>query len=375
MIPCFRKTAALSVPFLLFFSLTAKLPAQTVILANAAAVNSAAEQSAAPQTGLVGPEVADESSSQAGKPSEAPAALAVPMDTPAVPADKQRPGWELPQDPPKGMPLPLQQQLPLDTLANADQILSTSDILVFYGHPGSRNMGILGRYSMDELNTKLDVLANEYHEAGGRNIVTGFYIIYGTCWPGGEIGTISKKVLLPWIQYAEKHHMLVFLDNQIGKYDPVKSLAGMFPYLKYPNVHLALDPEWRTTKPMEEFGCVTGQEINACQDAMEKYIDDNKIEGQRMLVIHQFREVMIKNRAAIKSDRPHVKLIHCMDGVGTPKEKLATYQFNALATNLPTKSFKLFYDFKLPGVLVDTPLLSAKQVYALKPRPRLIMYQ
>ena len=131
----------------------------------------------------------------------------------------------------------------------------------------------------------------------------------------------------------------------------------------------------RTTKHMQEFGCVTGDEINRAQQAMQEYILDNGIEGDRILLIHQFRDVMIRNRAGIRADFERVRLVHCMDGVGTPKEKLDTYKFNAQAKNMPVKAFKLFYDFKLPCVLVDTPLLTPKEVYALDPRPVIIMYQ
>ncbi|GHV84015.1 hypothetical protein AGMMS50212_13550 [Spirochaetia bacterium] len=258
-------------------------------------------------------------------------------------------------------------------------ILLNNDILAFYGHPVSKNMGILGRHSKEELVQKLETLAEEYRlESGGRNIQKAFYIIYGTVQPEGNILTIdriNKNLLTEWIEFAAENDMLVFIDHQIGKYDPVDSLATMFPYLSYPNVHLAIDPEWRTSKPMKEFGYVTGDEINKAQETMEDYIIKNNIEGERMLVIHQFRDVMIKNRAAIRSDFERVRLVHCMDGVGTPAEKLDTYKFNALAKNMPIKAFKLFYDFKIPGVLVDTPLLKPKDVYALEPRPYIIMYQ
>jgi hypothetical protein len=258
-------------------------------------------------------------------------------------------------------------------------ILLNSDILAFYGHPVAKRMGILGRYPREELLKKLDALAEEYRiESGGRAIQKAFYIIYGTVQPEGKILTmkqINGPLLDEWIQFAQQNDIIVFLDHQIGRFDPVESLVQMFPYLKYPNVHLALDPEWRTEKPMQEFGYVTADEINRAQEAMEKYMIDNDIPGERMLVIHQFREVMIKNRSAVRADFEHVRLVHCMDGVGTPGEKLDTYKFNALAKNMPVKAFKLFYDFQLPGVLVDTPLLTPKEVYALEPRPYVIMYQ
>lgn len=264
-------------------------------------------------------------------------------------------------------------------LSSASAIMLDSDILAFYGHPVAKKMGILGRYPKDELTEKLSDLAEEYRtESGGRGIVMAFYIIYGTVQPEGKIITmeqIDKALLKEWIEYAQERGILIFLDHQIGKYDPVESLESMFPYLKYPNVNLALDPEWRTAKPMQEFGWVTGDEINRAQQAMQDYILNNNIEGDRILLIHQFRDVMIRNRADIRTDFERVNLVHCMDGVGTPKEKLDTYKFNAQAKNMPVKAFKLFYDFKLPGVLVDAPLLTPKEVYALDPRPVVIMYQ
>jgi hypothetical protein len=43
-----------------------------------------------------------------------------------------------------------------------DSILRHSDILAFYGHPLSKNMGILGRYNKEDLYDKLSILADEY---------------------------------------------------------------------------------------------------------------------------------------------------------------------------------------------------------------------
>jgi hypothetical protein len=255
-------------------------------------------------------------------------------------------------------------------------ILLNNDIIAFYGHPLSKNMGILGRYSIDELDKKLTDLAAEYAEAnGGRGIRKAFYIIFGTCWPEGEIGILREDVLKKYIEYAEAHDILVFIDHQIGRYDPINSLKRMLPYLSYPNVHLALDPEWRTTKPMLEIGTVTAAEINEAQRIMENYIIENKIPGERMLVIHQFNYQMIKNRPLVESDFSRVRLIHCADGFGPPHLKRASYAFNAEASNMPIKAFKLFYNLGIPGAGYDSPLLTPKEVYDLNPRPYIIMYQ
>ncbi|MDR2446891.1 MAG: hypothetical protein LBD58_06320 [Treponema sp.] len=265
-------------------------------------------------------------------------------------------------------------------------LLLNNDILAYYGHPNSVNMGILGRYSMEELDAQLTKLAAEYKKAGGRNVITGFYIIYGTVWPEGEIGIINNELLMKYINYAQKHNMLVFIDHQIGKYDPIAAIRRMLPYLKYPNVHLALDPEWRTTKPMKEIGVVTAAEINQVQQIMEEYLKANNIPGERMLVIHQFKPWMISNRADLKTSFSKVRLVHCADGFGNPAQKIGSYKANAFddynaespvkpTLNMPVKAFKLFYNFNIPGAGFDRPLLTPKDVYALKPRPYVIMYQ
>jgi hypothetical protein len=259
---------------------------------------------------------------------------------------------------------------------NALSMLLNNDVLAFYGHPLSKNMGILGRYSIEELDEKLTALAAEYAaENGGRGVKKAFYIIFGTVWPEGEIGILKEDILTKYIQYAQEHNILVFLDHQIGRYDPVNSLKRMFPWLRYPNVHLALDPEWRTSKPMVEIGTVTAEEINRAQQAMEDYIIEHRISGERMLVIHQFNWRMIKNREQVASDFSQVRLIHCADGFGSPHLKKAAYAYNAEAANMPVKGFKLFYNFNIPGAGYDSPLLTPKEVFALDPRPYIIMYQ
>jgi hypothetical protein len=261
-------------------------------------------------------------------------------------------------------------------LEDSISILLDNDILAFYGHPLSRNMGILGRYPKEELDARLTYLAEQYREAaGGRNVLRAFYIIYGTVWPEGEIGILKESVLEEYIQYALEHDILVFLDHQIGRYDPVESLKKMFSYLRYPNVHLALDPEWRTTRPMREIGSISADELNRAQQALEDYMLEENISGERLLVIHQFNWQMISDRDMVKTGSDKVRLIHCADGFGTPAIKRQSYAYNARAKNMPLKGFKLFYNFEIPGAGYDNPLLSPEEVYDLNPRPCLIMYQ
>jgi hypothetical protein len=266
-------------------------------------------------------------------------------------------------------------------------ILETSDILAYYGHPMSAKMGILGRLPIDEVYRRLSVEAENYKAlSGDRDIKKAFYIIFGTVQPEGRINRfdrINNKLLLQWIQYAADRDMIVFLDHQIGRYDPIDSLKEMLPYLRYPNVHLALDPEWRTATPMENIGSVTAAEINRAQRVMEQYLIENNLPGERLLVLHQFKPWMIDEKQVdpatgqpVKVDTTsftHVRLVHCADGWGNPAQKKDTYTFNATqGPKSPVKGFKLFYKH---GDQYDEPLLSPADVYALTPRPQVIMYQ
>jgi hypothetical protein len=265
-----------------------------------------------------------------------------------------------------------------------ESILETNDILAYYGHPLSARMGILGRLPIDEVYRQLSLEAENYRAlSGSRDIKKAFYIIYGTVQPEGRINRIGKDTLLKWINYAAERDMIVFIDHQIGRYDPVESLKEMLPYLQYPNVHLALDPEWRTATPMENIGSVTADEINRAQEAMERYIVGNNLPGERLLVLHQFKPWMIDEKQInaetgqpIKVDTTsftHVRLVHCADGWGNPGQKKSTYNANAaLGPNIPIKGFKLFYKH---GNQYDDPLLTPADVYSLTPRPQVIMYQ
>ena len=255
-------------------------------------------------------------------------------------------------------------------------ITDENDVLAFYGHPLSRQMGILGRYPIGELHRMLAELAEEYDALNGdRGIVKAFYIIYGTVWPGGEIGYLNHDVLRSWIEYALEHDILVFVDHQIGRFDPVESLEKMFPWLHYPNVHLALDPEWRTDRPMLEIGGVMAEELNRAQQVMEDYIVVNNLPGDRMLVVHQFHQRMILDRQDVRADFRRVRLVHNASGIGSPAQKRVAYAFNAAATNIPIKGFKLFFNFNIPGAGFDYPLMTPEEVLALRPRPLVIMYQ
>ncbi len=255
-------------------------------------------------------------------------------------------------------------------------LLANTTVVAFYGHPFSRKMGILGLYSKEELAGMVKRYAAMYDGANGSDgAASGYYIIYGTCWPGGEIGYLKDSTLEDYILYAQSQGMLVFVDHQIGKYPVRQAMEKILPFLKYPNVHLAIDPEWRTLIPMKEIGSITAAELNEAQAIMQEYIVANKIPGIRMLVVHQFHEKMIRNRETVRADFDRVLLVHTADGFGSPGVKKSTYAQVAKAENMPVKGFKLFFKSDFPLAGFDDPIMSPQEVMALEPRPGLILYQ
>jgi len=255
-------------------------------------------------------------------------------------------------------------------------ILANNIILAFYGHPGSKRMGILGEYSKEDLARLLKGYEKLYEAvSGGKGVVGAYYLIYGTCWPGGEIGYLKDSVVKSYIDYAAKEGMLVFIDHQIGKYTVAEAVKRLLPFLKYPNVHLALDPEWRTTSPMKVIGAITADELNQAQEMIQDYLDRKRIPGVKMLVVHQFNQKMIEDRSKVRANFDRVILIHTADGFGPPALKRSSYAYNAQATNMPLKGFKLFFKSAYPGAGFDDPLLTPREVLSLDPEPRVVIYQ
>jgi hypothetical protein len=254
--------------------------------------------------------------------------------------------------------------------------LANNRILAFYGKPGSKRMGILGEYSKEDLARILEGYAKLYDDQNGsEGVVPAFYLIYGTCWPGGEIGYLRDSVVQDYIEFARSRGWLVFVDHQIGKYPVADAMNRLLPWLKYPNVHIALDPEWRTESPMKVIGAVSAEEINSAERAMSDYMGAEGIAGEKMLIVHQFQGRMIVDREKVRADYDGVLLIHTADGFGPPALKRWSYSSNAKAENMPLKGFKLFFKTDIEGAGYDDPLLLPSEVLALDPSPSLIIYQ
>lgn len=260
----------------------------------------------------------------------------------------------------------------------AGQLPEKEEILVaYYGHPNSRYMGIVGRHSLPELVERLKVTTQSYQELMPEyRVVPAIYLIYGTVQPEGRIGFMSDAMVKRYIDYAGEHGVQVILDHQIGIHSLQATLDRLLPYLVHPHVHVAVDFEWRTSKPMQEIGFVRGDELTWMQRYISDYLIKNNLPAKRYLIFHQFNASMVRDHAKIQVGFPQVELVHSTSGWGPPALKRSTHAYNATITQIPTKAFKLWYYYSdKPGIHFDNPLMTPRDVVALRPLPRIIIYQ
>jgi len=261
-------------------------------------------------------------------------------------------------------------------------------IVAYYGRPNVKTMGILGEYPMATVIKKVKARAKQYEKAlgKGQHVTPGFDLIYemATSSPGKNgkyVITLNHNTLLKYITAAQKNGMVLFIDVQLGKKTPVQAVKPLLKFLKYDNVHIAVDPEFSvdnlSVRPGKKIGSITGTQVNEVQHMMRDYIKANSIKEDKILLVHMFTEHMVTDKKAIKyTDRVH--LVMHLDGHGSPALKIKIY--NGLYTDtragLVAGGFKVF-------LKADHPVLNPKQVLGLeksgkkrvRDMPKVITYQ
>lgn len=244
----------------------------------------------------------------------------------------------------------------------------------YYGRPGVDLMGILGEFSLDELIPKLQAQADAYDEANGPDLTVTpvLQLVYGMALKGegddgSYLGFMTDAQTTEYIERAEQEGYQVVLDIQVGALTPVEAMERAFKWLKYPNVHLALDPEFAMSHPDQTTpgrppGFVTAEQVNEVQRAMVEYMAENDIEGRKVLVLHQFLHDMLVDKADIEWYYP-IDLCIVADGFGYPWPKIGKYNAFMNATAKFT-GFKLFYRW-------DEPLLTEREVMGVDMHPNI----
>ena len=259
-------------------------------------------------------------------------------------------------------------------------ILPFKRIVAYYGNLYSKNMGVLGQYPADEMLQKLNKEVKKWETADPSTEVEPAldYIVttaqgspgkdkkYRLRMPDSEIDKVLKL--------AEKAHAIVFLDVQVGLSNVQIEVPILEKYLKMPQVHLALDPEFSMKggkKPGSVIGTMSASDINFAANYLSKIVKENNI-PPKILVIHRFTEEMVTGYKKI-TPLPEVQVVMDMDGWGFKAKKVNTYKQVIYSEPVQFGGFKLFYknDVKGPKGGMMTP----SEVLKLTPQPIYIQYQ
>lgn len=259
-----------------------------------------------------------------------------------------------------------------NALFTSPELFEVNRVVAYYGHPYTESMGVVGRYGLDELITSLKKTAQSYDEADEqKGVLPAIYLAYGTVQPGGDVFKINHELVMTYIEAAYQEGVLVYLEHPIGRQDLNFSVQELLPFLRYPNVHLALDPGQRISLPMQEIGQLSGEEINTVQQTVQTYIQKQAIPGIRQFVFPQFVEERVEDIKTVSNDFEPVLPVYITNERELPEGKLTSYEWAPQAAHIPYKGIKLRYNSIDQAGSVRTP----QEVLRLDPQPSLIIYQ
>jgi hypothetical protein len=253
-------------------------------------------------------------------------------------------------------------------------------VVAYYGNLYSKKMGVLGEYPTDEMLSRLQVELKKWQEADSTTPVKPA-LHYIAVTAQGYPGKDNKfRLRMPFkqidsvIRIADRINALVFLDIQTGQSTVEQEVPLLEPYLKMPQVHLGIDPEFSMKtgkKPGTVIGTMNDSDINFAIKYLADLAKKNHL-PPKILVVHRFTQAMIRNSKNIKPT-PEVQVVIDMDGWGIKSRKLTTYLEYVSREPVQFTGFKLFYknDFREANSSMMTPA----EVLKLKPKPVYIQYQ
>jgi hypothetical protein len=258
-------------------------------------------------------------------------------------------------------------------------ILPYKRIVAYYGNLYSSRMGILGELPPDEMLKKLEGEIKKWEKADTLfPVMPALHYIavtaqsspgasrkYRLRMPDAEI----EKVL----QMAQSINAIVFLDIQVGLSTLQEEIPMLDKYLRLPDVHLGIDPEYSMKNgkiPCTSIGTFDAADINYAAAYLASLVQQHQL-PPKFLVVHRFTQAMVTNYKLIKL-QPEVQIIMNMDGFGSPAKKIDSYKGWIAGQPVEYAGFKLFYK---NDVTAGKHLMEPEEVLKLFPRPIYIQYQ
>jgi hypothetical protein len=263
--------------------------------------------------------------------------------------------------------------------AKPGAILPNKRIVAFYGNPLSKKMGVLGEYETQEMLRKLDGEVAKWTKADPSTpAIPALHLIVtvaqGDPGPTGKYRLRHRDALIEQVaQWADSRHALLFLDVQVGLGTVQEELPRLIPFLKRPNVHLGIDPEFSIkdgTKTGKKIGTMNSKDINFAVNLLAKVAEENNL-PPKILIVHRFTRNMVTDAKNIRLN-PNVQIVMNMDGWGAPWLKRDSYRDYIVREPVQYTGFKLFYH---NDTKKGNPLMSPAEVLKLRPQPLYIQYQ
>ncbi len=252
-------------------------------------------------------------------------------------------------------------------------LLDTQVLLTWYGNPRSTRMGALGEQSGAARVARFQAQADAYRAATDKPVVMAYHLVavVAQCTAGADEmwrRRETRDIIQALLDEARANGFKLIVDIQVGRSRVADEVAALEPFLKEPDVYLALDPEFAMDGceiPGREIGQLRAADINGALDMLERLITTHHL-PKKVLILHQFRLDMLPDKPKVRQSAL-VETALVMDGFGSQSLKLASYRA-VMRQPLAYAGIKLFYQ-------QDRNLFTPTQVLGLTPAPVVIVYQ
>jgi hypothetical protein len=258
-------------------------------------------------------------------------------------------------------------------------VVPTKRIIAYYGNPLVKKMGILGELPPDQMLARLDAEAERWRKADPATPVQPALHLIAVVAQGsaGKDGMwrarMSDSLVERVYGWAQKKNALLFLDVQVGHSTLQAELPRLAKFLKRPDVHLGIDPEFSMKgghKPGTKIGSFDAADVNYASKFLSDLVAAENL-PPKVLVVHRFTRPMLTNTKSIRLD-PRVQIVINMDGWGPQWMKLDSYHDYVYLHPVQYTGFKIFYH---NDTKKGNSLLMPDQVLKVTPKPVYIQYQ
>jgi hypothetical protein len=246
-------------------------------------------------------------------------------------------------------------------------------VVAFYGNPRDDELGALGIGTPTQAGRRLVRQARPYGRKS-RPVLPAMELIstVATAAPGPTglyRDHVAFSTIRRYLNAARRVHALLILDVQPGRGEFGPEIERLEPFLREPDVGLALDAEWHVGAdqlPGKVIGSTDADVVNSAARFMARLVRERDL-PEKLLLVHRFTNDMIARPQRL-AQFPGVHTVVNVDGFGSNTVKIAKYQSFVAGTPRMGRGFKVFYK-------EDVKTMTPHQVMALTPRPDVVVYE